>query len=108
VRVVRDVSPAALRDLLERPPRAALAFIRDGEAEIVPVHARCEADAFAFDAAVPLDGQEVVLVIDDGPYWFQLRGVSVRGTARQVAPGRYALPARRVVAWDYGTIHEEP
>jgi hypothetical protein len=107
VPVVRDVPTTGVRDLLERPPRAAVAFVRDGEVEIVPVRARCERDAYAFDSDAPLDAREVVLLIDDGPYWFQLRGISVRGTARRLAPGRYALDPRRVDAWDYATIREE-
>jgi hypothetical protein len=108
VPIVRDVSPDAVRDLLENPPRAAVAFVRDGEVEIVPVHGRCAADAYRFETDAPLDGREVVLVIDDGPYWFELRGISVRGTARRLAPGRYVLEPRRLVAWDYGTIRDVP
>lgn len=106
--VVRDVPLAAVRDLLDHPPRATVVFIRDGEAEIVPVRPRCEMEAYEFDADAELDGREVVLVLDAGPYWFQLRGVSVRGTARRLASGGYALEARRVLAWDYGAIREEP
>ena len=68
------------------------------------------------DSAPALDQQEVVLLVDDGPYWFQLRGVSVRGIAVPVDPplgdepealAWYAIEARRVLAWDYGAIREE-
>ena len=55
----------------------------------------------------------MVLVVDDGPYWFQLRGIAVRGiaireepTAAESALVSYALDARRVLAWDYGAIRE--
>lgn len=106
--VVRDVPPGALRDLLERPARATVAFVQDGEAEVLPVRARCLSDAWSFEAYAELDGREVVLVVDDGPYWFQLRGVSVRGTARRLAPGRFALDPRRILAWDYGAIRDQP
>lgn len=118
-RVVRDVEPDALRELLEHPPRASVALVRDGRIDCIPVRALCGGDSFAF-GAVPshgtgIDGREVVLVIDEGPYWFQLRGLSVRGIAAAVAPpvagGKaltwFALAASRVLAWDYGTIHEE-
>jgi hypothetical protein len=58
----------------------------------------------------------VVLVIDAGEYWFELRGLSVRGVATRVdSPGPaetvplawYAIEPRRVLAWDYGAIREE-
>jgi hypothetical protein len=56
-----------------------------------------------------------VLVIDDGRYWFQLRGVSVRGIANRIdTPAGaaaqlawYAVETRRVLAWDYGAVREE-
>ncbi len=56
------------------------------------------------------------MLVDDGPYWFQLRGVSVRGIAIPVDPplgdelealAWYAIEVRRVLAWDYGAIREE-
>jgi hypothetical protein len=57
-----------------------------------------------------------LLVIDDGPYWFELRGVSVRGIASRVdaPPGAaavqlawYTVGTGRVLAWDYGAVREE-
>ena len=117
--VTRAVEPSELGDLLEDPPRATVAFVESSAVDILPVRARCSADAHVFGvaAAMPpdLDGQEVVLVIDDGPYWFELRGISVRGVARRVESADaadhlawYAIEPRRVLAWDYGAIREEP
>ena len=106
--VTRDTPPATLGDLIAGPPRATVTFVRDGEAEILPVRAQCTTVAYAFAADADLEGREVVLVLDDGPYWFELRGISVRGTSRGVAPGHWAIDARRIVAWDYGAIREEP
>lgn len=119
-RVTRDVDPAAVRDLLDRPPRASVAFVDGGAAAVLPARARLDGDrhlfAVAAAAAPALDRREVVLVIDDGPYWFQLRGLSVRGVARCIdAPagaegarlGWYAIEARRVLAWDYGAVRKE-
>lgn len=114
-RVTRDVEPEALPDLLAHPPRATVAFVHDGAANALPAQVRLEgAKRFAVAADAPdLHDREVVLVVDDGPYWFQLRGVSVRGTARRAAaPGEsgaaplawYAIDVRRVLAWDYGTV----
>lgn len=116
--MTRDVEPAALRDLLEHPARATVAFVDRGAVDLLPVRARGGAGRHRFGvaagAAPDLEGREVVLVIDDGPYWFELRGISVRGVARRAdAPAEadplawYAIEPRRVLAWDYGTIREE-
>jgi len=115
-RVTRDVEPDALRDLLEHPPRATVAFVRDGVPDVLPARAHLGGThrfAVAADVAPDLNDREVVLVVDDGPYWFQLRGVSVRGTARRTAEPAgppaahlawYTLEPRRILAWDYATV----
>lgn len=117
-RVTRDVEPADLRDLLEHPSRGTVAFVERGEVDVLPAGTRWTADRHLFgvmpDRALDLDAREVVLVIDDGPYWFELRGVSVRGVARRLPTGQdardgltwYAIEPRRVLAWDYGAIRE--
>lgn len=118
-RATRDVEPSALTDLLEHPPRAAVAFVDRDEVDVLPVQARCRADTYCFgvlpEIAPDFENQEVVLVIDDGPYWFELRGMSVRGLARRIDradPSEmkvlawYAVEPRRALAWDHGTIRE--
>jgi hypothetical protein len=115
-RVTRDVEPAALRELQERPPRASVAFVEGDAVSVLPTRARFGSDAyqFAVSAAVAPDltHREVVLVIDDGPYWFQLRGISVRGLAEPLQTGAadglawYTITVRRTLAWDYGAIRE--
>jgi hypothetical protein len=117
--VTRDVEPSTLKDLLEHPPRATIAFIERERADILPVRARCRADMYRFgvlpEVAINLENREVVLVIDDGPYFFALRGISVRGLARRidrVEPGEtdalawYVIEPRRVLAWNYDAIRE--
>jgi hypothetical protein len=119
-RVTRDVAPAALPDLLAHPVRATVAFVDADGIELLPARAGAGAEPFRFgvvaDSAPDLDGREVVLVIDDGQYWFELRGISVRGVARRIAAPPpsdgagatwYAIEARRILAWDYATIREE-
>jgi hypothetical protein len=119
-RVTRDVEPAAVRQLLDDPPRATVAFSEGDAVELLPARARCDAGVHQFGVllatAPDLAGREVLLVIDDGMYWFELRGISVRGVARCVdspesgAARRlawYAIEPRRVLAWDYGAIREE-
>ena len=119
-RVTRDVEPRALRDLLEHPLRATVAFVDRDTVELLPVRARFNSETHRFGvlpgAAPDLDDLEVVLVIDDGPYWFELRGISVRGIAKRIdrpEPGDtgghawYSIEPRRMLAWDYGTVREE-
>ncbi|HZW74622.1 MAG TPA: pyridoxamine 5'-phosphate oxidase family protein [Caldimonas sp.] len=85
-RTTRDVTPADVADVVADPRRATLTFVDDGEPAIVPVRARRERDRWRFAAAAPaLDDREVVLLLDDGDWWFELRGVSVRGVAAATA-----------------------
>lgn len=114
--VTRDVDPDALADLRDHPPRASLAFVADGEVQLLPVRARHLDGAYRFgvpaSAALDLSEREVVLVIDSGPFWFELRGLSVRGTALRTADSGdglswYAIDTRRILAWDYSSLREE-
>ncbi len=118
-RVTRDVEPSSLKDLLEHSPRATVAFVDRDEVDVLPVRARFRADTYRFgvlpEVATDLENRDVVLVIDDGPYWFELRGISVRGLARRIdraEPGEadalawYAITPRRILAWDYGAIRK--
>jgi hypothetical protein len=118
-RVTRDVAPSAVQNLLDHPPRATVAFVDREVVDLLPANARCTADVYRFgisaEAVLNLADREVVLVIDDGRYWFELRGISVRGMARRIdAPtgaeaglAWYAIEPWRVLAWDYGAIREE-
>jgi len=115
-RVSRDVDPAAVADLLERPPRATVAFVNGEEVEALPARARCRDGVHGFavraEDAPDLDDREVVLVRDDGPYWFELRGFTVRGIARRAAApdavAWYDVEPRRVLTWDYGALRVIP
>src|SRR5579871_1796680 len=113
VPVTRDVELDAVRDLLARPPRASVTFLDGGGVAIVPVRARFAGDRLA--VGLPADGpdlagREVVVLIDDGPWWFRLRGASFRGVARREAEAEglvwWTVEPRRVLAWDYGAIRE--
>ena len=116
-RVTRDVEPAALADLRDAPPRASVTFVDGGVVDVLPAKAQFAAGAYQFAVSVSvcpdLSHREVVLVIDDGPYWFQLRGLSVRGIAAPAAGTAadglawYTIAVRRILAWDYGAIRAE-
>ncbi len=120
-RVTRDVDPSHVRDLLERPPRAALAFAAHGTVELTPVLARCVDGRHlvgvpAAATRAVAEGMEGVLLIDDGFYWFELRGISVRGRLVRVQPPAgsnalattwYEVVPGRTLAWDYAALREE-
>jgi hypothetical protein len=115
--VTRDVEPSAVGDLFNDAPRSTVAFVEGAAVQLLPVRVRASGDTHAFavraDDAPDLTGREVVLLRDDGAYWFELRGIYMRGIARRIAaPERgeagglawYAVEPRRVRAWDYATI----
>lgn len=111
--VTRDVTLGALRNLLERPPRASVTFLDGDGVTIVPVRLRFAGGQplVGLPAGGPdLAGREVVVLVDDGPWWFRLRGASFRGLARRDAEAEgvvwWAVAPRRILAWDYGTIRE--
>jgi hypothetical protein len=100
-RVTRDVDPSAMRDLLDHQPRTTVVFVDSDRAAMLPARAHLDGEGLLFavaaDAAPTLDRCEVVLVIDERWYWFQRRGVSVRGIARCVdAP---TVPEAASLAW---------
>jgi hypothetical protein len=120
-RVTRDVHPDSVHDLIERVPRASIAFMDGGRLEAAPV-------AYIFAGGhhwigTPGAGAmqvrphaRVTLVIDEGWYWFELRAIRIRGTAMPAArppeggsPNLewFQIAPARITAWDYGTLHEE-
>jgi hypothetical protein len=62
----------------------------------------------------PASGQEAVLLVDEGIYYFDLRAIYIRGTVRPVeAPSGistsrvwFELVPLKTVAWDYGSMRE--
>jgi hypothetical protein len=115
-RVTRAVQPVDLAPLLDEPPRATLAFVSDGAIEAVPVAFRWSDGRYLVglkSGMEPPTGR-VKLLIDDGPWYFDLRGVWVRGTL--VASGESAdattecawfeLQPEKTAAWHYGRMRE--
>jgi hypothetical protein len=119
-RVTQRVDAASLAGLASQPPRAALAFERGGRASVVPVVLQRDGDAFRVGIArdaLPESGlpSEGVLLVDDGRYWFELRGIVWRGAlSPDTLPPRSSEHAwlrfepRHEAAWDYGQLREVP
>ena len=118
-RVTRDIDPDSARDLLERVPRACIAFASDHGPEAQPIvlvwHDGRYLAGLSLDAdRQPSSGQEVVLLIDEGIYYFDLRAIYIRGQVKQASAPRDAPSSRtwfevvplKTVAWDYGMFRE--
>ena len=105
--ITRAVGLEELRDLVEAPPRAYLAYVADGAPEAVRVACRRDGERWLVvpppGASVP-DGARVVLLIDDGEFYFELRGVRVRGTLRDAGDGVREVVPEKIVCWDYGAM----
>ena len=118
-RVTRDIDPSEARDLLERVPRACLAFVRDDAARAEPVTVLWKDERYLVGMPStaprrPAVGDEVVLLIDEGVHFFDLRAIYIRGRATPTGelPERsserfwFAVEPTRIVAWDYGRMRE--
>jgi len=118
-RITRNIDLVEARDLLERVPRACIAFAsgEGPQAELVTV--RYQDDRYLVgmpSSAVshPTVHQEVVLLVDEGFQFFDLRAIYVRGHVQRPdevegLPGDifwFAVQPTRAVAWDYGRIRE--
>lgn len=115
--ISRDVDADAVADLAVSPPRAALAATVDDEIHVLPVHVSLETPADPTrsprvvrvpDGGPDLAGRNVVVLADDGPQWFRLRSLTVRGMAEAMGARAYRIVPDRIVAWDYGSLREVP
>jgi len=117
--VTRDIDPADAHDLLERVPRACIAFATDHGPESQPVILVWREDQYLVgipDHVIyqPRDGQEVVLLVDEGVHFFDLRAIYLRGQAQPTDPppdvpkGHIWIEVipTKTVAWDYGMLRE--
>jgi hypothetical protein len=118
-RITLNVDPVEARDLLERVPRACLAFTRDEGPQAEPVAVLFKDDRYLIgmpsSAASHLAvDEEVVLVVDDGVQFFDLRAIYVRGHVQPLGGMDglagdffwFAVQPTRTVAWDYARIRE--
>lgn len=118
-RVTRNIDPDDARDLLEGSARACIAFACDHGPQAQPVALVWRDDRYLVGVTEgvpcrPDPGCEVVLLVDEGIYFFDLRAIYIRGRVRPVeapeaAPAGHTwfeVVPLKVVAWDYGTLHE--
>lgn len=115
-RVTRSVQPEDLRELLEHPPRATLAFVRDGVIEAVPVAFRSASGRYlvGLPGGMERPAGRVKLLVDDGHWYFDLRGLWVRGVLEPSAAPTgapegtewFELRPEKTAAWHYGSMRE--
>ena len=105
--ITRAVALEDLSALVEAPPSAYLAYVVDGAPEAVRVDARRDAGRWLVTlppgVSIP-DGARVVLLIDGGEFYFELRGVRVRGTLRDAGDGKREVVPGKIITWEYGSM----
>lgn len=117
--VTRNIDPVLVQDLLRRVPRACIAFAGEQGAYAQPVRLTLQGEQYKIavpESAVyqPSAGQEVVLLIDEGIYYFDLRAIYIRGSVQPVQPPSdapagdvwFELSPSKTIAWDYGMMRE--
>lgn len=118
-RVTRNIDPASAQDLLERVPRACLCFGSRQGPQAQPIVFVWQDGRYLVGLALSADyqlvsDQEVVLLIDEGVHYFDLRALYIRGQAKPAEAPRETQACRqwwevvplKMVAWDYGRMRE--
>ena len=120
-RTTHAVDPEKMRDILERVPRACVAFNNAGIIEVVPAEFRFQNGLYwigmsgAGSEPIPGPDAPMKLLIDEGTSYFDMRGIWIGGRALfseerpeggspvlnwfQLVPGKF-------VAWDFGAMRE--
>jgi hypothetical protein len=118
-RITLNVDLVEARDLLERVPRACLAFASDEgpQAELVTVLFKDDRYLVGMPSSaasyLAVD-EEVVLLVDDGVLFFDLRAIYVRGHVQPLGEVAglagdffwFEVQPTRTVAWDYARMRK--
>jgi len=115
--ISRSIDPASASDLLTQVPRACLAFSSPHGAQSQPVTLKWHENRYFVglpERASDLPAGEVVLLVDQGVHFFDLRAIYIRGQVQPVDPPSgadsgytwFEVIPTKTVAWDYGTLHE--
>lgn len=118
-RISLNIDLVEARDLLERVPRACVAFASDEgpQAELVTVLFKDDRYLVGMPSGTASHltvHQEVVLLVDDGVQFFDLRAIYVRGHVQPPSEVEnladdffwFEVEPTRTVAWDYARIRE--
>ena len=120
-RITHTVDPEKMRTLLKTVPRACIAFINAGIAEVVPVEFRFQEGRYWIGMSgggsgpAPGPDKPLKLLIDEGMYYFDMRGIWIRGRALfseerpeggSPALNWFQLVPNKFLAWDFGAMRE--
>ena len=118
-RITHAVDPEKMRDLLERAPRAGIVFPSAGKVDLVPVEFRLQEGRYwiglSGGGSAPGPGEPVKLLVDEGMYYFAMRGIWIRGRASfseerpeagSSALKWFQLVPEKSIAWDFGTMRK--
>jgi hypothetical protein len=113
-RITRAVTLADVSDLLEHPPRAHIAYVSRRRIDASPVRFhRVRQRYFVVAPEGIASGDRVSLLIDDGVYNSELRGVRINGTLTTpdpmpsgLPPGVFEIIPSSVTAWDYAAMRD--
>jgi hypothetical protein len=113
-RITRATTARDLADFLAAARLAVVAWNRDGQVAAAPAAFRFANGRYVIGVApgTLTEHAEVVALIDEGPMYFDLRGVRVRGRiavsddARGGALDWFVVEPEREVAWHYGRLRE--
>lgn len=113
-KITRAVTIEDLQGLLARSRYATVAWQAAGEAAAAPCAFSFKGGRYRFGLpAGTLDaGAEVALVVDAGPFFFDLRGVRVRGAAALLDGEHdgglawFEVEPALEVAWHYGRMRD--
>ncbi len=118
-RVTRNITLDDAQDLLGRVPRACISLATDNGPLVQPVVLLWCDHRYWIGIPENADqqpgaGQEIVLLVDEGIHFFNLRAVYIRGQVQPSASPVDAPSGRnwlelipsKTVAWDYGKFRE--
>ncbi len=112
--ITRAVSANDLAEMLILASHASLAWNRDGQIAAAPAAFRFNDGRYLIGVPPRTlgEGADVTVLIDEGPMYFDLRGVRIRGQVTMMENSQdgglewFAVKPEREVAWHYGTLHE--
>jgi hypothetical protein len=120
-RITHAVDAEKMRDLLEGVPRACIAFTNAGIPEVAPAEFRFQEGRYWIGMSgggsgpAPGPNEPLKLLIDEGMYYFDLRGIWIRGRAlfSEERPeggspqlNWFQLVPEKFVAWDFAAMRE--
>ncbi len=120
-RITHAVDPETMRELLGRPTRACVVFVNAGRADVVPAEFRFQEGSYwigvsgAGSGPAPGPDKPVKLLIDEGMYYFDMRGIWIGGRTSfseerpeggSPALNWFELVPEKFVCWDFGAMRD--